>query len=85
MTTTEPATTGRAAQLRAELRRWNSRATQLKLDLHDLAEDLPVGWEGILELAAATHEAFATVDRIQRELQAGTASTITAAPGDTSP
>ena len=71
MTTTEPATTGRAAQLRAELRRWNSRATRLKLDLHDLAEDLPVGWEGILELAAATHEAYAHVDRIQRELEAG--------------
>jgi len=72
VTTTETTGTAeRTAQLRAELKRWNSRATKLKLDLHDLAEDLPIGWEGILELAAATHEAYAHVDRIQRELGAG--------------
>lgn len=68
MTTTDP--TDRLTELRARLRTLNGRATQLKLDLHDLAEDLPVGWEQIPDLAARTHTAYADLDRVQRELAA---------------
>ena len=41
--------------------RWfkgQKRATQAKMDLHDLAEDLPIGWENILELANRTYAAY---------------------------
>lgn len=36
----------------------NSRATMLKMNLHDLAEDLPTGWEKIPEIAGAAFQAF---------------------------
>lgn len=62
-----------AADPRVRLRRLNGRATRLKLDLHDLAEDLPTGWENIPDLAARTHEAYAEIARLQEELaQEGT-------------
>lgn len=44
--------------LKAEIKRLNGRATQLKMDLHDLAEDLPIGWENIPDLAMQTHTAY---------------------------
>ncbi|WP_261556127.1 CCE_0567 family metalloprotein [Frankia tisae] len=48
-----------AAQQR--LRKLHSKATQLKLDLHDLAEDLPIGWEGLLDVARRTYDAYAEI------------------------
>lgn len=72
MTTPDGATTNssadRAAQLRADLKKLNSTATRLKLDLHDLAEDLPIGWERILDLANLTYSAYAAIARLQSEL-----------------
>ena len=44
--------------LKAEIKRLNSRATALKMDLHDLAEDLPTGWERILEVAGKTYATY---------------------------
>ncbi len=48
-----------AAQQR--LRKLHSKATRLKLDLHDLAEDLPIGWEGLLDVARRTYDAYAEI------------------------
>jgi hypothetical protein len=44
--------------LKAEIKRLNSQATALKMDLHDLAEDLPTGWERILEVAGKTYATY---------------------------
>jgi hypothetical protein len=44
--------------LKAEIRKLNAQATQLKMDLHDLSEELPIGWERITEVAAKTHQAY---------------------------
>ncbi len=44
--------------LKADIKRLNAQATQLKMDLHDLAEDLPIGWENILALATKTQTAY---------------------------
>lgn len=63
MTTADP-----AADPRARLRKLTGRATRLKLDLHDLAEDLPVGWESIPDVAARTYEAYAEIARLRAEL-----------------
>jgi hypothetical protein len=49
------------AAARQRLRKLNSRASQLKLDLHDLAEDLPLGWESILDVARRTYDAYAEI------------------------
>lgn len=44
--------------LKQDIKKLNAQATQLKMDLHDLAEELPVGWEHIPELAHKTFQAY---------------------------
>ena len=46
-------------ELKSEVKKLNARATQAKMDLHDLSEDLPLGWENILAVAQRAHDAFA--------------------------
>ena len=48
-----------ADELKTRLKKLNSRATQAKMDLHDLSEELPTNWEKILEVAQHCHEAHA--------------------------
>jgi hypothetical protein len=44
--------------LKNEVRKLNAQATQLKMDLHDLSEELPAGWEKIPEVAERTFQAY---------------------------
>ncbi len=50
------------------LRKLTGRASRLKLDLHDLAEDLPSNWDQIPELAERTHAAYAEIAALEAEL-----------------
>ena len=43
------------------LKKLNARATQAKMDLHDLSEELPTNWEKILEVAQRCHAAHAAL------------------------
>ncbi len=48
--------------LKAEIKKLSSQAVQTKLDLHDLSEDLPTGWEripGLAEKTFLTHQKLA--------------------------
>ncbi|MVT54067.1 hypothetical protein GPL17_26700 [Bradyrhizobium yuanmingense] len=55
--------------LKAELKILSARATQAKMDLHDLSEELPVNWPSIMSVARKAHNAFAELDRKRRELK----------------
>lgn len=44
-------------ELKAEVKKLNARATQAKMDLHDLSEELPTNWERIPEVARIAFEA----------------------------
>lgn len=44
-----------------DLRKLSARATQAKMDLHDLSEELPIGWERIMEQAQKTYDAYAAL------------------------
>lgn len=44
-------------ELKAKLKKLNAQATQAKMDLHDLSEELPTNWEKILEVAQKTYDA----------------------------
>jgi hypothetical protein len=44
-------------ELKLRLKKLNAHATQAKMDLHDLSEDLPTGWERIPEVAQRCHSA----------------------------
>jgi hypothetical protein len=55
-------------ELKAQVRKLNAQATALKMDLHDLSENLPVGWERIPELAQKTYLAFHALDAARKRL-----------------
>jgi hypothetical protein len=54
--------------LKAMVKKLNARATQAKMDLHDLSEELPTGWERIPEVARIAHEAHAALVEARRQL-----------------
>ena len=56
--------------LKAEIKKLNAQATQLKMDLHDLSEDLPLGWERIPEIAAKTHQAYEKLTAARQKMAA---------------
>lgn len=45
-------------ELRTRVKKLNAQATQAKMDLHDLSEELPGNWERIPEVAARAFEAY---------------------------
>ncbi|MDE2372294.1 MAG: hypothetical protein KGN16_25215 [Burkholderiales bacterium] len=59
--------------LKAEIKKLNARATQAKMDLHDLSEELPIGWEKIPEVARVAHEAHAALIAARARLAGSTA------------
>lgn len=60
--------------LKAEIKKLNARATQAKMDLHDLSEELPTNWERIPEVARIAHEAHAALVAARAQLAAAQAA-----------
>ncbi|MGY3621706.1 CCE_0567 family metalloprotein [Bradyrhizobium sp. USDA 10063] len=56
--------------LKAELKKLSAKATQAKMDLHDLSEELPANWTSIMAVAQKAHDAFAALERKSRDLKA---------------
>jgi hypothetical protein len=54
--------------IKAEVKKLNGQATQLKMDLHDLSEDLPTGWEKIPEIAEKTFKAYQQLTAARKKL-----------------
>ncbi|MBF1999415.1 MAG: hypothetical protein IGS50_10545 [Synechococcales cyanobacterium C42_A2020_086] len=54
--------------LKAQIKRLNSKAGQLKMDLHDLAEGLPTDYEQLMEVAGRTYEIFRQIDHLKQQL-----------------
>lgn len=57
-------------ELKARVKKLSAQATQAKMDLHDLSEELPIGWERILEQAQATYDAYARLSEARQALAA---------------
>lgn len=57
-------------KIKLELKKLNAQATQLKMDLHDLSEDLPTGWERIPEVADRTFKAYEQLTAARKRLAA---------------
>ena len=56
--------------LKKDIKKLNAQATNLKMNLHDLAEDLPSGWERIPEAAAQVYEAYRNLSAMRSRLAA---------------
>jgi hypothetical protein len=60
--------------IKAEIKKLNAKATQAKMDLHDLSEELPTNWERIPEVARIAHEAHAALIAARARLAAAQAA-----------
>jgi len=58
-------TTESDADLQARIGKLKMRAVKLKLELHDLSEDLPLGWEKIPDVATRCHAAYQELAALQ--------------------
>ncbi len=67
-TTTKP-TPEAVAELKKKVRRLNSKAGQMKMDLHDLAEGLPTDYEKLIEEATKTYEIFSQLTELKEQLK----------------
>ncbi|MEM8777609.1 MAG: CCE_0567 family metalloprotein [Cyanobacteria bacterium P01_G01_bin.49] len=56
------------ADLKKKVRKLNSKAGQMKMDLHDLAEGLPTDYEMLVETAEKTYEIFRELDQLKKKL-----------------
>jgi hypothetical protein len=56
--------------LKAEIKKLNAKATQAKMDLHDLSEELPKDWERIPEVAQRAFDSHAALVEARRRLAA---------------
>ncbi|MFA5985621.1 MAG: CCE_0567 family metalloprotein [Methylococcaceae bacterium] len=54
--------------MKAKLKKLNAQATALKMDLHDLAEDLPTGWERIREVSEKAYQAYLDLNEIRTQM-----------------
>lgn len=56
-------------ELKQQIKRLNSKAGQLKMDLHDLAEGLPKDYQQLTALAAQTYEIYRQLDELKHQLK----------------
>ncbi len=63
--------TGEASinELTVQIKRLNSKAGQMKMDLHDLAEGLPTNYQDLMEVAAKTYEIYRHLDELKQQLK----------------
>ncbi|PYF07684.1 hypothetical protein C8J30_11610 [Rhodobacter viridis] len=57
-------------ELEAKVKKLSLRATDAKMNLHDLSEELPTDWQKIPEVAEATYQIFKDLDEARKALKA---------------
>ncbi|NJK63192.1 MAG: hypothetical protein HC921_11390 [Synechococcaceae cyanobacterium SM2_3_1] len=58
-----------AEELKIRIKKLNSKAGQMKMDLHDLAEGLPADYELLMDLASRTYEVYQQLQELKRLLK----------------
>jgi len=57
-------------ELKALAKKLSARAMNLKMELHDLSEELPLGWEKIPDVARRAHQAFEELTAVRSRVAA---------------
>jgi hypothetical protein len=55
-------------ELKTQIKRLNSKAGQMKMDLHDLAEGLPTDYKTLMDVAASTYEIYRQLDELKQQV-----------------
>jgi len=61
-------TTEGLEEIKARAKKLSARAMNLKMELHDLSEELPTNWEKIPEIAQRAHEAFRALAEVRAQV-----------------
>jgi len=56
-------------ELKTKIRKLNSKAGQMKMDLHDIAEGLPADLEKLPDMAAKTYDIFCQLRELKQQLK----------------
>jgi hypothetical protein len=56
-------------ELKTKIKKLNSKAGQMKMDLHDLAEGLPTDYQTLMDVAQATYDIYHQLDRLKQQLK----------------
>lgn len=55
-------------ELKTQIKKLNSKAGQMKMDLHDIAEGLPTDLEQLPDMAARTYAIYAQLRDLKQQL-----------------
>ncbi|HAO11549.1 MAG TPA: hypothetical protein DCQ51_10345 [Planktothrix sp. UBA8407] len=55
--------------LKIQIKRLNSKAGQMKMDLHDLAEGLPTDYENLIAAATETYAIYHQLNELKTQLK----------------
>ena len=55
--------------LKNQIKRLNSKAGQMKMDLHDLAEGLPTDYQQLMDVASQTNEIYRQLDELKQQVK----------------
>ncbi|MDX2232418.1 MAG: CCE_0567 family metalloprotein [Leptolyngbyaceae cyanobacterium bins.349] len=55
--------------LKTLIKKLNSKAGQMKMDLHDLAEGLPTDYDTLMDVAGKTYAIFKQIDDLKQQLK----------------
>jgi hypothetical protein len=55
-----------ADERKARMKKLNAAALAAKMELHDLSEELPTGWDQILEVAKKAYDAYQALDAAKK-------------------
>lgn len=56
-------------ELKNQIKRLNSKAGQMKMDLHDLAEGLPTDYQKLMGVAAETYDIYCQLEKLKQQLK----------------
>ncbi len=56
-------------EMKTQIKRLNSKAGQMKMDLHDLAEGLPTNYQQLMDAASETYEIYRQLDELKQQLK----------------
>jgi hypothetical protein len=56
--------------LKADIKKLSAKATNMKMNLHDLSEELPINWTSILSIAQETYESYKALEEARAKLKA---------------
>jgi hypothetical protein len=55
--------------LKADVKKLSAKATNMKMNLHDLSEELPINWTTILSVAQETYDSYKALEEARATLK----------------